>query len=59
MWHMIPSLAPLVEALAPTFTRPSAVTACQWLLAWIMCLGRHTLRRTAENAVVSYQACRA
>lgn len=50
MWHMIPSLAPLVEALAPTFTQPSAVTACQWLLAWIMCLGRHTLRRTAENA---------
>ena len=50
MWNMIPSLAPLVEGLAPTFTQPSAVTACQLLLAWIMCLGRHTLRRTAENA---------
>ena len=50
MWTMIPSLAPLVEGLAPTFTQPSAVTACQLLLAWIMCLGKHTLRRAAENA---------
>ena len=49
MWNMIPSLVPLVEGLAPTFTQPSAVTACQLLLAWIMCLGRHTLRRAAEN----------
>lgn len=50
MWNMIPSLAPLVEGLAPVFTQPSAVTHGQLLLAWIMCLGRHTLRRTAENA---------
>jgi DDE superfamily endonuclease len=49
MWNMIPSLAPIVEALAPTFTQPSAVTACQLLLAWVMCLGHHTLRRAAEN----------
>jgi hypothetical protein len=46
---MIPSLAPIVEALAPTFTQPSAVTATQLLLAWVMCLGRHTLRKAAEN----------
>jgi Transposase DDE domain len=50
MWTMIPSLAPIVEALTPTFTQPSALTACQLLLAWVMCLGRHTLRRAAENA---------
>ena len=50
MWNMIPSLAPIVEVLAPTFTHPSAVTAGQLLLAWVMCLGRHTLRRTAQNA---------
>ena len=50
MWIMIPSLAPLVEGLAPTFTQPSAITAAKLLLAWIMCLGRHTLRRAAENA---------
>jgi len=50
MWNMIPSLAPIVAGLAPTFTQPSAVTACQLLLAWVMCLGRHTLRRAAENA---------
>jgi hypothetical protein len=50
MWTMIPSLAPLVEGLAPTFTQPSALTACQLLLAWVMCLGRHTLRRVAQSA---------
>jgi hypothetical protein len=50
MWNMIPSLAPIVEGLAPTFTQPSTVTACQLLLAWVMCLGRHTLRRAAHNA---------
>lgn len=49
MWTMIPSLAPIVETLAPTFTQPSAVTATQLLLAGVMCLGRHTLRRTAEH----------
>src|SRR5947209_12026415 len=47
---MRPSLAPIVEGLAPAFTQPSAATACQLLLAWVMCLGRHTLRRVAENA---------
>jgi DDE superfamily endonuclease len=50
MWTMIPALSPIVEGLAPAFTQPSAVTACQLLLAWVMCLGRHTLRRVAENA---------
>lgn len=49
MWTMIPSLASVVEVLAVTFTQPSAVTSCQLLLGWIMCLGRHTLRRAAEN----------
>ncbi len=49
MWNMIPSLAPIVEGLAPTFTQPAAVTAGHLLLAWVMCLGRHTLRRAAEN----------
>jgi hypothetical protein len=50
MWNMIPSLAPIVEALAPTLTQPSAVTCSQLLLAWVMCLGKHTLRRVAESA---------
>ncbi len=50
MWTMIASLDPIVELLRPAFTEPSYGTACQLLLAWIMCLGRHTLRRTAENA---------
>jgi DDE superfamily endonuclease len=50
MWPMIPSLAPLVEGLTPAFTQPSAVIAGQLLLAWLLCLGRHTLRRVAESA---------
>jgi hypothetical protein len=49
MWTMIPSLAPLVETLALVFTPPSATTNCQLLLAWLMCLGGHTLRRVAEH----------
>jgi len=50
MWTMIPSLAPIVDGLAAAFTQPSAVTAGQLLLAWVMCLGHHTLRRVAQNA---------
>jgi hypothetical protein len=47
---MILSLDPLVDELRPAFTQPSYGTGCELLLAWIMCLGKHTLRRTAENA---------
>ena len=50
MWTMIHSLQPLVEALQPAFTLPSSVTNAQLLLAWVMCLGRHTLRRVAHTA---------
>lgn len=50
MWSMIPSLRPLVEQLQPAFTQPSFVTASSYFLAWVMCLGRHTLRRVADNA---------
>jgi hypothetical protein len=49
MWTMLLSLAPLVEELRPAFTLPSFASACQLLLAWIMCLGRHTLRRVAHT----------
>jgi hypothetical protein len=49
MWTMIPTLQPLVEDLRDPFTLPSFTTACQLLLAWIMCLGRHTLRRVAAH----------
>jgi hypothetical protein len=47
---MILSLDPIVEHLRPAFTQPSSGTACELLLAWVMCLGKHTLRRAAENA---------
>jgi hypothetical protein len=49
MWTMILSLDPIVDELRPAFTQPSYGTATELLLAWIMCLGKHTLRRTAEN----------
>jgi DDE superfamily endonuclease len=49
MWTMISSLDLLVHQLAPAFTQPSFVTHCQFLLAWVMCLGKHTLRRVAHN----------
>jgi DDE superfamily endonuclease len=50
MWCMIDSLRGLVEDLSGTFTRPSFATACQFLLGWIMCLGQHTLWRSAHSA---------
>jgi hypothetical protein len=49
MWTMLLSLDPLVDELRPAFTQPSYGTGCELLLAWIMCLGKHTLRRAAEN----------
>src|SRR5215813_14078378 len=50
MWHMIPSLEPFVQALAPAFTLPSFHTHCQLLLAWVQCLGQHTLQRVGATA---------
>jgi hypothetical protein len=50
MWTMILSLDAIVDELRPAFTQPSYGTGCELLLAWIMCLGKHTLRRAAENA---------
>ena len=49
MWTMILSLEPVVDELEPAFTQPSYGTACELLLAWVMCLGKHTLRRVAHN----------
>jgi hypothetical protein len=50
MWMMIASLQPFVDSLAPAFTRPSFTTCCQLLLAWVMCLGKHTLCRVGRTA---------
>ena len=50
MWTMIHSLDTIVEVLQPAFTLPSTVTGTQLLLGWVMCLGRHTLRRAAQTA---------
>lgn len=49
MWTMIPSLNLIVEGLAPAFTQPSFAVSCQFFLSWVLCLGRHRLRRVAEN----------
>jgi DDE superfamily endonuclease len=50
MWTMIHSLEAIVEGLQPAFTLPSSVTNAQLLLGWVMCLGRHTLRRVGHTA---------
>jgi hypothetical protein len=47
---MIDSLRPVVDDLSAAFTQPSFATACQFVLGWIMCLGKHTLARTAASA---------
>jgi hypothetical protein len=49
MWTMILSLEPFVEELKPAFTQPSYGSACELLLAWVMCLGNHTLCRVART----------
>ncbi len=49
MWTMIPSLAVVVQALAPAFTQPSFHTHCQLLLGWVLCLGQHRLCRVADT----------
>jgi hypothetical protein len=46
---MIPSLRGCVDTLAPAFTQPSFASNCHLLLAWVMCLGKHTLFRVGEN----------
>ena len=50
MWTMIASLQAIVDALAPAFTQPSFATGCELLLAWVMCLGKHTLLRVGRTA---------
>src|SRR5947209_5462561 len=47
---MIASLQPAVDALAPAFTQPSFATSGELLLAWVMCLGKHTLLRVGRTA---------
>jgi len=42
MFVIIESLEPILQALSPTFTRPSFQTHLQVFLGWIMCLGRRT-----------------
>jgi DDE superfamily endonuclease len=50
MWNMIGSLQPLVALLQPAFTQPSFASNCHLLLAWVMCLGKHTLRRIGDQS---------
>jgi len=50
VWAMIPSLQVLVDTLTPAFTAPSFASNCQLLLAWVMCLGKHTLLRVGDTS---------
>src|SRR5262245_34730056 len=47
---MIPSMQVVVDCLTPAFTQPSFASSCQLLLGWVMCLGKHTLRRVGHSA---------
>src|SRR5437764_825158 len=47
---MILSLGCIVDDLMPVFTQPSYTTTCELLLSWVLCLGRHTLRRVGQTA---------
>lgn len=49
MWLMIPSVLAVVDCLNPAFTRPSFGTCCRFFLGWVMCLGKKTIHRVAEN----------
>ena len=59
MWHIIPSLAALLQDLAVVFTEPTARTHTEVLLGWLMCLGRHTEYRVFEAMDASRVASRA
>jgi hypothetical protein len=50
MWFMIPSLQCVGESLIPVFSQPSFLSCNQLLLAWVMCLGKHTLFRVGLSA---------
>ena len=50
MWTMIPSLLELSQPLGAAFTDASFRTHCQFLLAWVMCLGDHNVYRVATTA---------
>jgi hypothetical protein len=47
---MIASLEPIVDVLAPAFTKPARATCNLLLLCWVMCLRKKTLARVGENA---------
>ncbi|HET8644941.1 MAG TPA: transposase, partial [Vicinamibacteria bacterium] len=47
---MIHSLHDVVEQLRPAFTAPAFAAGCDLLLAWVMCLGQHTLGRVGRTA---------
>lgn len=50
MWTMIDSLQPLVAVLQPAFSQPTFTNASTLLLAWVMCLGKHTIRRVGDSS---------
>jgi DDE superfamily endonuclease/putative transposase ISC1217 len=59
MWQIIPSLANLLQDLAPVFTEPTCRTQAEVLLGWLMCLGRRTEYRVFEAIDTSRVASRA
>lgn len=58
MWQIIPSLANLLQDLAPAFSEPTFRTQVEVFLGWLMCLGRRTEYRVFEAIDASRVASR-
>jgi hypothetical protein len=59
MWVMLPCLHLIVHELSPAFTEPSFLTHCEFLLGWVLCLGRRTEYRVAQSFHAQEELCRA
>src|SRR3954469_8073052 len=59
MWVMLPCLHLIVHELSPAFTEPSFLTHCEFLLGWVLCLGRRTEYRVAQSFHAQEEPCRA
>ena len=53
MWPIIPSLDPLLQAVAVVFTEPSFQSHRDILLGWIMCIGQRTEYRVFQTIQAS------
>jgi DDE superfamily endonuclease len=58
VWPIIPSLDPLLQAVAVAFTEPSFQSHRDILLGWIMCIGKRTEYRVFQTIQASSEVSR-